>query len=179
MARDRFARHSMPGARAGGFLAPFAAAALLAATGCSSYTESGGWGSNDTYVYVSRAWTPKTVTLIDTRTGESIWSVDVPVGQQAVVRFLPDRTDDPAFPDLITWGILPEGRNSGAFLNQMPCPPSNARLLDFSLRPAPEMPEASVARAEPAPMQNTPPPAPSAEEGPELLEDAEWSEGGR
>ncbi|MEM1423321.1 MAG: hypothetical protein AAGH64_04885, partial [Planctomycetota bacterium] len=51
------------------------------------HLEGGPRWSADRYTYVSREWQPKTVSLIDTRTGETTWSVDVPVGQQLVVGF--------------------------------------------------------------------------------------------
>ena len=68
---------------------PFAAATILASLALSAgcYYEGGPLRSIDRVTYVSTSWSPKTVTLIDTRTGESMWSVDIPVGQQLVIDF--------------------------------------------------------------------------------------------
>lgn len=107
-------------------------------TGCSA--ESGTFWSDDRYTYVSRAWEPKTVTLIDTRTGESLWSVDVPVGQQVVVAFSQGTGPNQYKPDEIVWEVMAAGRAGVARGNRMPCPPRDARRLDMTLRPTPEMP---------------------------------------
>jgi len=120
-------------------LAGVLAGAGLAMTGCAG--ESGAIWSDDRYVYVSRAWQPKTITLIDTRTGESLWSVDIPVGQQLIVSFSRGTGPNEYKPDEIIWGMAPEGR-SGAVgrNNRMPCPGRESRRLDMTLRPAPEIP---------------------------------------
>ena len=104
------------------------------------HLEGGPRYSADRYTYVSREWQPKTVTLIDTRTGETTWSVDVPVGQQLVVGFSQGTGPNELRPDEIVWGLMPAGRRFGSRDNRQPCPPSSARRLDMVLRPAPEMP---------------------------------------
>lgn len=120
-------------------LAGVLAGAGLAITGCAG--ESGAYWSEDRYVYVSRAWQPKTITLIDTRTGESLWSVDIPVGQQLIVSFSRGTGPNEYKPDEIIWGMSPEGRNTAAGRNnRMPCPGRESRRLDMALRPAPEIP---------------------------------------
>ncbi len=119
-------------------LAGVLAGAGLALTGCAG--EGGAIWSDDRYVYVSRTWEPKTITLIDTRTGESLWSVDVPVGQQLIVSFSRGTGPNEYKPDEIVWGMAPEGRNSSVGRNnRMPCPGRESRRLDMALRPAPEL----------------------------------------
>lgn len=123
-------------------LAAIATGAGLAFTGCAG--EHGAIWSDDRYVFASRAWEPKTITLIDTRTGEAVWSVDVPVGQQVIVSFSKGTGPNEYKPDEIVWGLAPEGRNTGGRNNRMPCPGRESRRLDMTLRPTPELAGASL-----------------------------------
>lgn len=109
----------------------------LALGGC--HYEGGPRYSADRYTYVSRTWSPKTVSLVDTRTGETTWSVDVPVGEQLVVGFSKGTGPNELRPDEIVWGLMPGGQRFGTRDNRQPCPPRHARRLDMTLRPAPEM----------------------------------------
>lgn len=115
------------------------AVALASLAGC--YSEGGlGW-SEDQHVYISRPEQPWTVSLKDTRTGQEVWSVEVPVGKQLVVHFLPDAGTDNAFtPDLMEWAIMEAGTESERLGNSMPVPPAHARRLEPVLRPGPELP---------------------------------------
>jgi hypothetical protein len=117
-------------------------AASLSSAGCSY--EGGSLSSMDQFLYVSREWEPKTVTLIDTRTGESLWSVDVPVGKQLSVGFRKGAGPNPFKPDMMDWGMSEHGRTSVARPNQMPVPAAGSRRLEFSLRPTPEMPGSAL-----------------------------------
>lgn len=127
------------------FRFPAIGALALAATfsvgslGC--YSEGGlGW-SEDQFVYVSRPYQAWTVTLKDVRTGDEIWSVEVPVGKQLVVHFLPGAgTPNSLTPDLMEWAIMDEGVESDRLANSLPVPPANSRRLDPVLRPGPELP---------------------------------------
>lgn len=123
---------------------PLAVAALLAATAISSgcYYEGGALRSNDRFTYASTSWQPKTVTIVDTRTGETLWSVDVPVGRQLVIDFNTERRADNTewLPDEALWDIMPDTRRHGALKNKMRVPPASARRVDVTLRPVPEMP---------------------------------------
>ena len=56
-------------------------AASFALLGCRS--EGGIGYSADSYTYVSRTWEPKTISVIDTRTGETIWTLELPVSVSA------------------------------------------------------------------------------------------------
>lgn len=112
--------------------------AASALTGC--FNEGGTGYSGGTQTIVSRTWTPKTVSLVDTRTGETTWSVDVPVGQQLVYSFSKGTGPNELRPDEIVWGVMESGRKFGQRNNRQPCPPSSARRIDLALRPAPENP---------------------------------------
>ena len=132
-------------------LCGLAMAGLLASAsglaGCSGaglayrgYHDEGGTGySEDKMVYMSRPHDPKTVTLVDTRTGEPLWTMDVPVGRKLVVNFESGRAQGtPDRPDLMRWGLMDESDRMGRTHNAMPVPRANARRLDVSLRPTPE-----------------------------------------
>lgn len=124
-------------------LAAGALAALpLAAAGCN--WESGTGFSQNRFIYRSNAWRPQTLTLVDTRTGEVLWSLDVPVGQQAVVGFHKNVYEDTnqIMPDELYWGLMPADDMVKGPSSRMPCPPADSRLLEVSLRPTPEMPNA-------------------------------------
>jgi hypothetical protein len=119
------------------------AAALL--PGCGNSTTEGGWlGSYDNYTYVSTSWQPKTVTLFDTRTGESLWSVDIPVGKQLNLGFRKGTGPNEYKPDEMVWEIKMGGRIFGSRDNKVPVPPHTARRVEMTLRAAPEMPRAEM-----------------------------------
>ncbi len=105
-------------------------------TGC--FKEGGTGFSNDRFVYVSRTWSPKTVTVIDTRTGEQVWTLDVPVGRQLVVDFEAGKNPGEYMPDTMHWRVMQAGKKSGDLTSTIPAPPSHARRVELSLRPAPE-----------------------------------------
>lgn len=105
-----------------------------------SYHDEGGTGvSEDKMVYVSRPHEPKTITLMDTRTGEALWTMDVPVGRKLVIDFeegLAGNTPDR--PDLMRWELMKESDLIGRLDNAMPVPMADSRRLDMSLRAGPE-----------------------------------------
>lgn len=120
-----------------------AASALTGLGGC--YSEGGlGW-SEDQHVFISRPQQPWNVTLRDTRTGQELWTAEVPVGKQLVVHFLKDEgTKDPYTPDVMEWGIMNDGDEVGRLGNRMPVPPANARRIEPTLRATPELPPRMV-----------------------------------
>lgn len=106
--------------------------------GCNS---PGGQGfSSDRFVYQSDEWQPWTVSLIDTRTGENVWSVDVPVGKQLVMGFRKGVGPNEFKPDMMYWGITENGRSVSRQSNLLPVPGSMSRRLEPVLRPTPELP---------------------------------------
>ncbi len=134
------------------------AAAAIALTGC--YGPGGPGYSADMYTYVSDEWHPYTITLFDSRTGEALWSVDVPVGQQLVMRFNEGMGPNQFKPDLMAWGLMESGRRTGPIPNNVPVPGPAVRRVEMKLRPTPEMPGALTAPvASGAPMQVYQPPA--------------------
>lgn len=122
-----------------------AAISLIAFASVGCFSRGGiiaGHGySDDRYTYWSEPWAPKTISLIDTRTDETIWSVDVPVGKQLVVRFREGKGEGEHMPDLMQWGLMERGAMFGGLDNQMPAPDRFTRKLEMSLRPRPESAE--------------------------------------
>lgn len=122
-------------------------------SGC--YTEGGSGFSTDQHAYVSTAWQPKTITLVDTRTSQSFWSIDVPVGKKLVIQFRenassPDAAPGDATPDMMLWDLMAPDDDFGPLANQIPVPPKAARRIDWVLRATPELPE-SMGGAAPQP----------------------------
>jgi len=125
------------------FLSLAAAGLALTAGGCwPGYYEGGNYRTRGggLHTYVSTEWQPKTITLVDTRTGSAMWSVDIPVGKQLVIWFEEGESNaGPDLPDLMRWEIMAANTHSGALDNAMPVPGKDSRRLDMTLRAAPEM----------------------------------------
>ena len=106
----------------------------------SFYDEGGSGVSDDQFVYISRPGEPKTITLVDTRTGEPIWTMDVPVGNQLVINFEPDRNkDNPSRPDMMRWELMEDRTLHGRLSNAIPVPAFHSRRLDMAIRAIPEI----------------------------------------
>jgi hypothetical protein len=120
---------------------------VLAVLGGCWHNEAGPGYSNDTHTYVSTAWRPWTVTLLDTRTGEAVWSADVPVDQQLSIRFRKGAGPGGELPDIMDWGLMKAGTKYGHRKNRLPVPGRDARLLRPTMRAVPEMPGAVLTTA--------------------------------
>lgn len=118
------------------------AAALLA--GCTAYDTSGPMQSLDVHVYDSTPDRPQTVTLVDSTTGQPIWTLPIPIGQKLVVRFRKNENKkDAARPDVMQWELMPIDQYYERVLdNAIPVPPSYARRLDADVRTAAPPPPA-------------------------------------
>jgi hypothetical protein len=82
---------------------------------------------------------PKTITLIDTRSGEKIFVMEIPVGKQLVIDFEADGGNDTVeTPDLMRWEIFGAGTGWGALNNAMTVPNRWSRRLDIVIRPSSE-----------------------------------------
>ncbi|MCB9845612.1 MAG: hypothetical protein H6811_06470 [Phycisphaeraceae bacterium] len=127
-----------------GFVASLVAAVLCSGCGKLTFTPwspGGTLASIDSYTYPSGPYQPATVTLVDTRTGEVVWSTDVPVGKQLSMRFAEGKGNDDQFtPDLLRWAIQDGGTETGSLRNSQPVPGPDARRVDYTLRDAPEFP---------------------------------------
>jgi hypothetical protein len=148
-------------------------ALLLGNAGCyvPGYFPGGSLASRDLYTYQSHPDYPQTITLVDTRTGEIIWTSEVPVGQQLVMRFYDESVKDkpsPENPALMRWDTMRIGKHFGELQNVMPVPGADSRRVDVTLRRAGELPPgmAQMATRPPAsplvsPAAPPPPPPPA------------------
>ncbi len=110
--------------------------------GCWSPGGTRGW-SPDSYTIESSSMIPQTWSLKDTRTGETLFSYDIPVGRQLVVKFHKNHTpEDAAYPDLMKWDDWEIGTRFGSPEKELAVPPASARLIEVSVRKSPELPEA-------------------------------------
>lgn len=97
--------------------------------GCNQYAPGGGI-ARDIHPFTSYPHDLKTISLIDTRTQETLWTMDVPIGKKIVVRFKDDAdTGNDNFPAEMTWKLMPADQRTGLLDNSMPVPPKGARLL--------------------------------------------------
>jgi len=107
----------------------------------TGWSAGGNQASDDQYTYVSPAHTPQTISLIDTRTGEVIWSRDVPVKQQLSIKFYENENKkNPSRPDIMKYGLQAAGSRWGRLTDSITVPPPDARRIDVALRTGPEFP---------------------------------------
>lgn len=131
-------------------LASAVTACLLAAStatlpGCASYSPGGDGVSRDAFTFASTSHDPKTVQLKDTRTGEVLWTYEIPVDRELVVRFYPGRNStNLEMPDEMRWEEWEKDRRHGSLENKMPVPHYDYRRLDVTIR----KPEPAPTRAE-------------------------------
>ena len=121
------------------FNTPVARALLAASLGIAA-ASLGGCSSAELYTYSSDAHSPKSVTIIDTATGEKVWTCDIPVGQKLDMRFAnrPRATEEKGF-DELAWSLSGVDSKSKGRKNIVQVPPVSRRRLEMTLRPAPEL----------------------------------------
>lgn len=111
----------------------------LSLGGCNAGHES--------YQFPSTTHTPQTVTLVNTRTGERLWSQEVPAGSQLNIAFVrsPGVAEEQHY-DEMRWSITSLGRSPGSVLSTTPTsrssmmrvPPPSERRLEVVVRDGPE-----------------------------------------
>lgn len=109
------------------------------------YYDPGGSGASiDEFTYLSEPHMPQSVSLVDLRTGETLFSVDIPPRQQLVVKFVKNHeaAADAWMPETMKWGLMPRGTKRGHLTNSMAVPPAYSRRLDLYGRDVPELPDA-------------------------------------
>jgi len=111
---------------------------LSLATGAS---VMGGCSTAETHSYPSTPHMPQTVSLINTATGETIWTCDIPVGKKLDIRF-EKRADvaEEQNTDTMTWSISGVATTATGRRNSLKVPPPSHRLLKVTERAAPEVP---------------------------------------
>jgi hypothetical protein len=125
---------------------------LLGSTGCwyPGYSAGGQGASRDLYTYESTPDFPQNVTVVDWTTNETLLTVEVPVGQQLVIRFFDDyNTDNKQRPALMRWKLMPLGTRFGELDNSAPVPSYTHRRIDTTLRTKSESVPKPLPQAEP------------------------------
>lgn len=116
--------------------------------------------SLDRHNFGSTVQNPRRVTLIDSTNGETVWSMDVPVGQTLVMDFEQPATwtqseftgAQPA--DRVTWGLFETGETFGSLDEEVPLPSGNPVYLRVEER---ELEEPEIEDAEFTPTAEEPP----------------------
>jgi len=112
---------------------------ILLAAGCT--LKGGGVlpsaaGTASPLTWESTAACPKTVAIIDTRTGETVFELDIPMGQQLSVQFYEhkDPQKHPEAPDLMKYTLQPLGRWVGHLTQSIEVPHAWNRRIDVFFR---------------------------------------------
>jgi len=111
------------------------AALTLAMTGC--YSPGGGLldFSGGSQTYYSTEARPTTVTLVDSRTNDILFAVDIPPGKQLTIDFDKGGGDDPVLrPDILKYQIFDIGTKNGKLRSSLTVPPAPVRRLDVTFR---------------------------------------------
>ena len=112
-------------------------------TGC--YAPDGGFmpSSGRGFTFISTPTRPVTVTLVDTRSQEMFFKMDIPAGKQLTFKFIEGSgSGSRAEPTKMIWEMWEAKTEFGELDNQLICPPASCRRIDVTYRPAPEdMPE--------------------------------------
>ena len=131
-------------------------AAALTAASCGPtspyrpfFDEGGSGASIDEFTYISTSLAPKTISIIDTRTNEVVFAVDIPVGQQLSINFDEHSKDKGKYMSgTMRWALLQAGASYGRLTNRISVPPPNARRIDMTLRQNPEISSPPTAMGE-------------------------------
>lgn len=92
-----------------------------------------------TSTYNSTEQYPCTVTLVDTRTSETFFTLEIPVGKQLTLDFKEGEGDDPVnTPALMRYEVWPIGTSTGTLRNALTVPDRWSRRIDVNYRRAPE-----------------------------------------
>lgn len=103
----------------------------LLAGGCAWIDDT----SDDNYLYKSTPHLPVTVTLVDTRTDEEVWSQDVPVGSALKLAFRRNGThDDPYGVSVMTWRWTGKAEQAGERSGRLTVPTRDVRRIDLHYR---------------------------------------------
>ena len=108
---------------------------VLLVAGC--YSPSGGAmpHTGRGFVYISTPLQPLTVTIVDTRTEEPFFLMEIPPGKQLTFDFIEDKGDDPVYrPARMRYEVFTAGTQTGRLRNQMTVPGADSRRIDVTVR---------------------------------------------
>ncbi|MBL1216872.1 MAG: hypothetical protein D8M59_05190 [Planctomycetes bacterium] len=109
---------------------------LVGTTGCVPWYQPGDQGfEKSVHIWTSQEHQPATVTLYDTRTGEAVWSIDVPPGKWLATRFRTGLGNDEVYrPDLLEYSLFDEGRSYGQLRSSISVPADTSRRVELTIR---------------------------------------------
>jgi len=88
-------------------------------------------GPKSAITYYSTESLQKSVTVVDTRTEQPVFSMDIPVGKQLTIQFMADKGDDPVnTPDMMYYQVWDLGTTVGQLRNSMTVPNAASRRID-------------------------------------------------
>ena len=131
------------------FLPVAAAVGLVAAILAGCYRPGGAIMpyTGGAQTYWSSEMLPKTVLLVDVRTGDVVFSMDIPPGKQLSMDFVEGAGDDPVFsPDLMRYEIFDIGTTTGKLRSAMSVPTASSRRVDIEIRKGVEYTAAAADR---------------------------------
>ncbi|MHC5002824.1 MAG: hypothetical protein ACYTJ0_06840 [Planctomycetota bacterium] len=97
--------------------------------------------------YYSTEVRQATIELIDLRTDDVVFRMDVPPGKQLSIKFLAGDGDDPSLrPDLMQYDVWDIGTTTGRLRNALTVPGAAARRIDVHYRHGREFAEAPPPR---------------------------------
>jgi len=80
-----------------------------------------------------------TITVMDVRSEEPVFRMEVPVGKQISLHFDETGGDDPVLrPSKMSWAMWTAGTKFGSLSNTISVPAHDARRIEYSLRTGPE-----------------------------------------
>ncbi len=131
-------------------------ALLLSIAACASLLA--GCNGPEQMSYRSTSLTPQTVTILDTVSGETLWTVDVPVGKQVDMKFLERAATAEEFgSDILQWTISPVGQPWQGAVSEVRVPPPSSRRIDVRLRESGEARQTPVVQSLKSPPGSTMP----------------------
>lgn len=114
-------------------------AAVLSLSGGCGYRPGSKGFKGAAHTYTSTTHRPATLSLIDTRTGEVVWTVDVPPGKQVVTKFVEGAGTDPVErPDRLDYAVMDLGDKHGRLRSVVSVPDAASRRWDLTYREGPE-----------------------------------------
>ncbi|MDP7005621.1 MAG: hypothetical protein QF718_05370 [Phycisphaerales bacterium] len=120
----------------------FSLVTITSMSGCQMYTPGGNPysnGPNSAATWESTEEVPKKVSLIDTRSGERLFVLEIPVGKKLVIDFVEGSGDNEVFtPDLMMWEVFQKNISYGPLSNSLTVPNRWSRRIDVEIRPSSE-----------------------------------------
>jgi hypothetical protein len=106
-------------------------------SGCYAPNNGGGVFSmtGGPCTYYSTETMQKSVTMVDVRTNEMLFSIDLPPGKQLTMVFEEGAGDDPVYrPDLMRYEVFELGTTGGKLHSELTVPNAASRRVDVSVR---------------------------------------------